>query len=219
MDIQQNNAKYLDAAQQGDLAEAGRLVDEAAKRAGRPTSTDARIVVECAENFLDEIGEGKIESVWLIGSRGGQVNPAYPERTGVRPDSDWDYLVVGEGFDEVEAELRERLEDGEKFFGLTLDVPISRRGAHKDIIFSSKAADGGILVYQNPLNGQHPQLRPDGFGPAVILLDEQSQIVPLSKRFECGAKEEETAAMPLTVNLQAAATKEKAPKLSGGVVL
>ena len=220
MNIQQNDdARYLDAVQQGELAEAGRLVDEAAKSAGKPTSTDARIVVECAENFLDEIGEGKIESVWLIGSRGGQVNPAYPERTGIRPDSDWDYLVVGDNFDEADAELRERLEGGETFFGLTLDVPISRRATHKDIIFASTPPDCGIIVYQNPEQGQHPQLRADGFGPAVVLRDEQNQIIPLSKRFEAAAGEDKDAAEPLFANLQAAMPNEKTAKISGGVVL
>ena len=195
MDMTRNtDAEYLEAVRRADIVEAGRLVDRSAKAAGQPTSIDARIVVECAERFLDEIGEGQVDAVWLIGSRGGQVNPIYPERGGVRPDSDWDYLVVGENFDEVDAELRERLEAGEMFDGLTLDVPISRRSTHKDIIFSSKAADCGILVYQNPANGRAPLLRDDGFGPAVVLRDEQNKIILPSQRFVCAVRADEVPA-------------------------
>ena len=85
-------------------------------------------VVEIAERFLDDLDAAPIESVWLVGSRAEETS-----HTG----SDWDWLVVGEDFDSVEAERISRLEAGERLFGLSLDVDVARRGDFNDIIFSS----------------------------------------------------------------------------------
>lgn len=105
-------------------------------------------VIGIADRFLERLGEGEIESVWLIGSRGGQVNPAYPERNGKPHEgSDWDFLVVGDGFDAVEEEKISLLEQGVRLYGLSLDVPTERRSQHLDITFSSQPPEAGIKVW------------------------------------------------------------------------
>lgn len=136
-----------------------------------------------AERFLDDIGEGRIDEIWLIGSRAGVSNDAYPERTGVRDDSDWDYLVVGEDFDAVEDEKIARLEDGERIYGLALDVEVSKRSKHKDIIFSSSAPISGKLLFRSPCVGKDHSLGEGGYFPAVAVFDEAVGIVAPSLRF------------------------------------
>ena len=98
-------------------------------------------VLNTADAFLDELGEGHIEAIYLIGSRASGEE---------REDSDWDYLVVGDGFDAVEEERIARAEEGNPFPGLDIDVPIDKRGKHLDIIFSSvppKADQASKLLY------------------------------------------------------------------------
>ena len=86
-----------------------------------------RRVLSIANAFLDELGEGEIDAVYLIGSR---ASGAADE------ESDWDYLVVGDGFDAVEEEKIARAEEGRPFSGLDIDVAVSERSKHLDIIFS-----------------------------------------------------------------------------------
>ncbi len=98
-------------------------------------------VLNIADAFLDELGEGHIEAIYLIGSRASGEE---------REDSDWDYLVVGDGFDAVEEERIARAEEGNPFPGLDIDVPIDKRGKHLDIIFSSdppRADQASKLIY------------------------------------------------------------------------
>ncbi len=85
-------------------------------------------VLNTADAFLDELGEGHIEAIYLIGSRASGEE---------REDSDWDYLVVGDGFDAVEEERIARAEEGNPFPDLDIDVSVDKRSKHLDIIFSS----------------------------------------------------------------------------------
>ena len=86
-------------------------------------------VLGTANAFLDELGEGYIEAIYLIGSRASGEE---------KESSDWDYLVVGEGFDAVEEERIARAEQGNPFPGLDIDVSADERSKHLDIIFSSE---------------------------------------------------------------------------------
>jgi len=98
-------------------------------------------VLNTADAFLDELGEGHIEAIYLIGSRASGEE---------REDSDWDYLVVGDGFDAVEEERIARAEEGNPFPGLDIDVSVDKRSKHLDIIFSSvppKADQASKLLY------------------------------------------------------------------------
>lgn len=97
-----------------------------------------RQVYDIADNFLDLLGEGHIEQIYLIGSR-------YTGKAS--DDSDWDFLVVGEGFDEVESEKLRQLEAGQRIFGMRLDTAIKDRNRSNDIIFSSTPPKEGKLVY------------------------------------------------------------------------
>src|SRR5215207_7969165 len=55
----------------------------------------ASSVREVSERFLDVLGEGDIEGIYLVGSRAkGKAGAT----------SDWDFIVVGKGFDNIEAE-------------------------------------------------------------------------------------------------------------------
>lgn len=112
-----------------------------------------KAVVRDAADFLDDLCRDDPVSVWLVGSRAGSVNPAYPERGGKTHEmSDWDFVVVGEGFDEVELEKIERLEEGEIIPGIRLDCPTHRRCFHNDIIFSqTPPVDSGVLLWENGL--------------------------------------------------------------------
>lgn len=110
-------------------------------------------VRDIAERFLDMLDEGEIESIWLIGSRGGQVNPAYPERKGKpHAKSDWDFLVVGEDFDAVEAERIRLLESGARIYGMSLDADTRTRNKSLDIIFSSRKPKVGVQVWPDEDN-------------------------------------------------------------------
>lgn len=84
-------------------------------------------VLRAAETFLDFLGEGEIETIWLVGSRAnGQA----------RTDSDWDFLIVGDGFNAVEAERIHLAEAGQLPLGCRLlDVSVSPNGP--DVIFDS----------------------------------------------------------------------------------
>lgn len=98
----------------------------------------ANHVHEVAERFLDNLGEGKIEGIYLIGSRAeGKIHA----------NSDWDWLVVGDGLDSAEEERLEKLENGERIYGMKLDSPVDRRSSFNDIIFSSKPPELGVKVW------------------------------------------------------------------------
>jgi len=86
-------------------------------------------VLGTANAFLDELGEGHIEAIYLIGSRASGEE---------KESSDWDYLVVGDGFDAVEEERIARAEEGNPFPGLDIDVSVDERNEHLDVIFSSE---------------------------------------------------------------------------------
>ena len=60
---------------------------------------NAEIAMDRANRFLSLLGEGYIEAIYLVGSRASGKE---------RPDSDWDFLIVGEDFDVVERERIER---------------------------------------------------------------------------------------------------------------
>ena len=127
----------------GSRADAVLLTAEIQKRADR--------VWKLADGWIDdEIGEGNIESIWLVGSRGGVVNEAYPEgKHGSAPgmphtDSDWDWLVVGEDFDQLDVELNELREQGRR-------GPIYDKHSGNDIIFSSTPPTSGLRVWPLPL--------------------------------------------------------------------
>jgi len=90
--------------------------------------TQAQYVLSTANAFLDELDYGHIDAIYLIGSQAsGKVGE----------NSDWDYLVVGDGFDEVEDERTARADEGNPFPGLDIDVAVDKRSEHIDIIFSS----------------------------------------------------------------------------------
>jgi predicted nucleotidyltransferase len=98
-------------------------------------------VLDIANAFLNELGEGHIEAIYLIGSRASGEE---------KEDSDWDYLVVGDGFDVVEDEKIARAEEGNPFPGLDIDVATVERHKSLDIIFSSdppKADQASKLIY------------------------------------------------------------------------
>ena len=100
-------------------------------------------VLSIANAFLDELDEGHIEAIYLIGSRASGEE---------REDSDWDYLVVGDGFDRIEDEKIARAEEGNPFPGLDIDVATGERHKSLDIIFSSvppKADQASKLLYQS----------------------------------------------------------------------
>ena len=109
-------------------------------------------VYRIVDSYLDSIGEGEIESIWLIGSRAGQHSDTKNHGGVPNENSDWDWLVVGDGFDEIEEELVRQYEDEEnpnhpifkKFEGHGL----STRGSANDIVLSSKEPVGfGIKVW------------------------------------------------------------------------
>jgi predicted nucleotidyltransferase len=82
------------------------------------------------ENLLDYLDEGSIEQIWLVGSRAeGKA----------KPTSDWDFLVVGPGLGSAEEErIRLWEEEDIDFPGLGLDVSISMRSTHHDVILSDE---------------------------------------------------------------------------------
>ena len=101
----------------------------------------AREALRTAEEFLDELGEGNITSIYLIGSRASGT---------AGPSSDWDFLVVGEDLDDIEEEKIRLAEEGNPFPGLDIDISPLRRSEHIDIIFSNKGPREGqkaIKVY------------------------------------------------------------------------
>jgi len=109
-------------------------------------------VYRIVDSYLDLIGEGEIESIWLIGSRAGQHSDTKNHGGVPNENSDWDWLVVGDGFDEIEEELVRQYEDGEnpnhpifkKFEGHDL----STRGNANDITLSSTEPVGfGIKIW------------------------------------------------------------------------
>jgi hypothetical protein len=123
----------------GSRADAMRLTAEIQRRADN--------VWRLADGWIEEeIGEGNIESIWLVGSRGGVVNEAYPEgKHGSAPGmphagSDWDWLVVGEDFGRLDVELNELREQGRR-------GPIYDRRSGNDIIFSSTPPTSGLLAW------------------------------------------------------------------------
>lgn len=81
-----------------------------------------------ADDFLGELGASEIDEIYLIGS---VVEGSAGE------SSDIDFLIVGEDFDDVEDERIAMAESGDPFPGLDIDVAVSRRKGHLDIIFSS----------------------------------------------------------------------------------
>lgn len=113
-------------------------------------------VLKKAEDFLELLGEGEIESIWLIGSRA--------EGTAKR-DSDWDFLIVGEDFNDVEEALLDMIEGDEYTCGINLDSTEENRHLSEDIIFSSDPpskeqasiklwdCEGGFLQASLPRNG------------------------------------------------------------------
>jgi len=100
-------------------------------------SSNVQRVLNTANAFLDELGEGFIEAIYLVGSRASDT----PSET-----SDWDYLVVGDDFDKVEDERIARAEEGNPFPGLDIDVAIKDRPQHLDIIFSSDPPSEGQVA-------------------------------------------------------------------------
>ena len=97
-------------------------------------------VIYIADSYLDRIGAGQIESVWLTGSRASGEEG---------PDSDWDFLIVGYGFDDVEAEKLDTLECGGRIYGIALDAPTHLRHDFKDIIFCDNEPSEGIKLWDN----------------------------------------------------------------------
>ena len=77
--------------------------------------------LDLAESFLNHIDFGVINSVYLIGSRAAGT---------ASKNSDWDFLIVGEDFDDVEVE---RIAQEWR-----IDTDYETRGQAIDIIFSSK---------------------------------------------------------------------------------
>ena len=92
------------------------------------SETQVQYVLNTANAFLDELDFGHIDAIYLIGSQASGK---------ARENSDWDYLVVGDGFDEVEDERIARADIGNPFSGLDIDVAVDKRSEHIDIIFSS----------------------------------------------------------------------------------
>jgi predicted nucleotidyltransferase len=107
-----------------------------------------------ADRWLsEELGEGEVEKVYLVGS---------VAEGAVHAGSDIDLLFVGDGFNQVEDERIAQSEEGAlrgMYKLLDVDVPVSRRAGHPDIIFSSRgpaksqksvklydASQGGWLV-------------------------------------------------------------------------
>lgn len=80
----------------------------------------ARIARDIADRFLDKVGGRNIEEIFLIGSRAAGT---------ARHDSDWDFLIVGEGFDDVEEERG--MQEWET------NIEVLHRYGNVDIIFSS----------------------------------------------------------------------------------
>ena len=92
------------------------------------SETQVQYVLSTANAFLDELDYGHIDAIYLIGSQASGK---------ARENSDWDYLVVGDGFNEVEDERIARADIGNPFSGLDIDVAVDKRSEHIDIIFSS----------------------------------------------------------------------------------
>jgi predicted nucleotidyltransferase len=88
----------------------------------------ADIVFRIADGFLDELDAPQITAIYLVGSRADNTQ---------HKDSDWDFLVFGDGFDEVEDEKNNRADEGNPFPGLDIDVAAADRHISIDIIFSS----------------------------------------------------------------------------------
>ena len=88
----------------------------------------ADIAFRIADSFLDELDAPQITAIYLVGSRADNTQ---------HKDSDWDFLVFGDGFDEVEDEKNYRAEEGNPFPGLDIDVAAADRHISIDIIFSS----------------------------------------------------------------------------------
>jgi len=88
----------------------------------------ADIAFRIADRFLYELDAPQITAIYLVGSRADNTQ---------RKDSDWDFLVFGDGFDEVEDEKNYRAEEGNPFPGLDIDVAYADRHISIDIIFSS----------------------------------------------------------------------------------
>jgi len=95
-------------------------------------------VIYIADSYLDRIGAGQIESVWLTGSRASGEEG---------PNSDWDFLIVGYGFDDVEAEKLDTLECGGRIYGIELDSPPHLRHDFKDIVFCSNEPSEGVKLW------------------------------------------------------------------------
>lgn len=95
-------------------------------------------VIYTADSYLDRIDAPEIDSVWLIGSRASGNEG---------PDSDWDFLIVGPDFDDVEAEKLDTLECGGRIYGMHLDVARHLRNTYNDIIFSSHEPLEGIKLW------------------------------------------------------------------------
>lgn len=105
----------------------------------------AKTAYEIADRWLDSIEADQIARVWLIGSRA--------EGT-AGPESDIDFLIVGNSFDAAEDERIAQAEEGhfEKglFKVLNTTIPTSERPGHIDIVFSSKGPrpdQAAVLLY------------------------------------------------------------------------
>ena len=113
------------------------------------SESKVRRVRDIAESVLDEVGEGKIQKIYLIGSRASGKSIA---------TSDWDFLVVGDGLNLIEGEKIRRAEEGNPFPGTGIDVA----PGGSDIIFSSTgphAKQSAIQVWPPKKPSADKQLR------------------------------------------------------------
>ena len=147
--------KYIDAVNKR-LAETKRKIEgKEEKDSAQAGLYDADIqprvdrVFDAADRFLEQLDESPPKAIYLVGSRSkGKAGDT----------SDWDFIVHGDDFDNVEAEKIRQLEDGVRLNGLSLDVDINKRANHNDIIFSSKEPTDGIKIWDEK-QGYIPQSR------------------------------------------------------------
>ena len=88
----------------------------------------AQSALQIVEQFLDDLGEGQVQAVYLIGS--------VAEGTATE-SSDVDFLMVGPGLDEAEAERVEQAEAGMLFSQYERVLGIDHGPGDVDIILSS----------------------------------------------------------------------------------
>ena len=99
-------------------------------------------VLAVADTFLDYLDEGWVDQIWLVGSR------APGSLKAPRNDSDWDFILVGSGFDEVEKERIRMSEEDILPFGCEW-LSIGVRPGKPDIIFAGQAPTAGVKIYEN----------------------------------------------------------------------